>query len=253
MIRKKLDLSTKYHFLVNNFQLLSSHLSHRVPSSCLLCGDPTQSSRICEPCMNDLPWNSTHCVRCAEPSVLADTLCGACIKSPPSFQSAFAPLTYEFPVKQMIEALKYRGSRAWARVFITLLTSELSAQLDDFDQTPDVIVPVPPDPKRIKSRPLDHTRFIARHLAKSLNIACDDRLVSKPHSTPAQTQLSHKERIRNLSDAFRVVENTYQHVALLDDVITTGATAQVLAKSLAKSGVERVDIWAIARTPRSKT
>lgn len=249
MIRNPFQLSTKFGFLVDKLFSAGPASFPACAKPCFLCGNKTRELSLCAPCQQDLPWNSRHCLRCALPLDIDSIECGACLSRPPPFAAVFAPLRYEFPVNHAIEETKYRGSRAWAKCLARILTNELIASLDDFDYLPDVIVPVPADPKRNKSRPMNHINHITRILSKTLDIPSDIHLVRKLKSTPAQTHLKRKDRIKNLNHAFSIDPHTYTHIALFDDVVTTGATAEVLAKALLQRGATRVDVWALARTP----
>jgi ComF family protein len=126
----------------------------------------------------------------------------------------------------------------------------MSSCLQSIDDLPDLVIPVPLHPARLRERGFNQSLEIARLVTKRLQLELDGRSVKRIRPTPPQTGLSEKERRRNLRAAFTISRDLRgRHVALLDDVITTGATLSELSYMLTRHGVERVDLWALARTP----
>ena len=208
------------------------------PSHCLLCGDTgSRGLDICAACFGELPWNRHPCLRCAAPLPPdADTpLCGNCIKSPPAWDEALSPLAYAYPLE---------GDLAVGRLLGTLLADYLAAG----SEKPDCIVPVPLHVSRLKERGFNQAVELARPLAKRLKIPVRLDLCGRIRPTAVQSKLDAAERKKNLKDAFIVTERVQgMHLALLDDVITTGTTVETLTKVLKESGAARVTVWSVAR------
>jgi ComF family protein len=130
------------------------------------------------------------------------------------------------------------------------LSNLLSLRIQGSADLPDLVIPVPLHPARLGERGFNQSLEIARLVTKRLELETDWRSVKRIRPTPPQTGLSEKERRRNLRAAFSISGDLRgRHVALLDDVITTGATLSELSRLLMRQGVERVDLWALARTP----
>lgn len=221
-----------------------------LPPSCILCGDRGQAPLLdlCAPCCADLPRNAHACVRCAAPlpaEVPAGFACGACLRRPPRFDRALAPFRYAYPLDHLVRDLKYRGRLACGRVLGTLLARHLLAERQPF---PELIVPVPLHPARHRERGFNQSSELARPLAAELGVDVDERLCVRVRATEDQTLLAASERRRNVRRAFALARKpAAAHVAVLDDVLTTGSTANEIARTLKRGGVQIVSVWAVAR------
>ena len=216
------------------------------PPTCLLCGDAGTPGRdLCAPCAESLPFNRPACLRCARPLPFATALpCGACQRRPPAFDQGFALFRYEEPAAHLIRALKFHARYPCARLLGDLLADALAGR----DDPPSLIIPMPLHPGRYRERGHNQSLEIARTLSRRLRIPLDFRSCARVQATRPQTELRAKERRRNVKKAFAVARPPKaDHVAILDDVVTTGATANELAKALRKAGVARIDVWACAR------
>ncbi|HCU53359.1 MAG TPA: phosphoribosyltransferase [Gammaproteobacteria bacterium] len=171
--------------------------------------------------------------------------CGACQRNPPAFASAVALYRYAPPVDHFIRALKFHHDLAMA----TLLGQSLATAVSNAPAHPDVIVPVPMHPARLRHRGFNQAVEIARPVARELGLAMDLDGVVRVRDTAAQARLTKPERRRNLRRAFEA-RRDYDglSVALIDDVMTTGETAHHLARTLLKAGAREVTVWVIART-----
>ena len=170
--------------------------------------------------------------------------CGACQKHPPPYQSLQAAFRYEEPVRHLVQALKFGSRHAHARVLGVLLAEHILTA----GTRPEVILPVPLSGPRYRARGFNQSLEIARSVARQTGIPLDLAACRRIRTTDAQARLSADERRRNIRDAFATpAVLPYRHVALLDDVVTTGATVGELAKTLRRSGVQRIDVWACAR------
>lgn len=214
------------------------------PWCCLLCGGPADGRDLCPACAADLPANAPACPRCALPGATG-LACGRCLARPPRWDAAICLLRYRAPADALIKACKFGGRLAIARVLGELLAERL-ARLDG--PRPGLIVPVPLHAHRERERGFNQARELARPVARALGIRIDTGLCVRARPTPPQTGLDARARRRNLRGAFAMRGALpYAHVAVVDDVVTTGATAGALADALRRAGAERVDLWAAAR------
>ena len=221
------------------------------PSVCLLCRGPGQSGvDLCAACEGDLPVNAHGCARCATPlaSLVGVDVCGACLRRPPLFHATFAPFLYGYPLGWLIHGLKYRREASCGR----LLGQLLARRSANRSPLPELLIPIPLSTARYRERGFNQAYEIARPLRAALDIDVRADLVVRRRDTREQTGLKQRERRRNVRGAFAVVEALpARRVAILDDVITTGSTANELAKVLRRAGATYVEVWAVARTAES--
>lgn len=219
-----------------------------LPPTCILCGNPGYDSRdICHSCYTHLPRNNLCCYRCGEilePPVTAPVLCGKCLSRHPAFDETYAPFIHQGAIKHLIGNLKFGANYKNARLLGMLLADHLKQTAE----RPDLILPVPLHPSRYRQRGFNQAIEIGRTVAKELRIQLDLTSCKRHRDTPHQTQLSAKKRRKNLKNAFSVIKPIHaRHIAILDDVMTTGSTAHELAYVLKKAGASRVDVWVCAR------
>lgn len=224
---------------------------------CLLCGEPARQANLCTPCLVGLPWNDDACGRCGLPARhLVDDACGACVQRAPPWDALHAPLHYAFPADVLVRLLKFRrqlaAGRALARAMRAGLGGEAAAALS---ASAPRLVPVPLHWRRLAWRGFNQARELALHLARDLALPLDDRHLVRRRSTPAQAGLDAARRRRNLRGAFRWrgASLAGANVILVDDVLTTGATAQACVRALKSAGAGRVAVWVAARTPLDRT
>lgn len=221
------------------------------PPTCLLCDAPGHDGLdLCAGCASSLPYARHVCPRCAlalPESAPFAALCGRCQKKAPPYARTIALFHYREPVRHLLHALKFRRRHACARLLGELMATRITAMAGD-DALPELIVPVPLHPQRYAERGFNQALELARPLARLLDIPLDTRSCRRIRATSAQTGSTAIQRRRNLRGAFRVVAApTARHVALVDDVVTTGATVGELARALKRAGVARVDVWCCAR------
>jgi ComF family protein len=213
---------------------------------CPLCGAPTAT--ICSACRAMLPVNDRHCGRCALPlpAGMADgALCAGCQRSPPDFDATVAPLRYVSPVDNLVGRLKYRHELALGRDLGDLL----HAALDPTAAWPTLLVPIPSSARRLRERGFNPAAELARQVARRSGIPwATDRLL-RVRQDKAQQGLGRRARLRNLRGGFAGRGRVPAHVALVDDVMTTGATASEASRQLRLMGARRVEVWVVARTP----
>lgn len=226
--------------------------SLRAPASCLLCEAPASTWALCSGCLQDLPWNLHACERCAIPLPEELLLCGECRPRPPPQQMAIAPLRYVFPVDSLIAGLKYHRQLAHTPVLSGALLEAIQAADRPL---PQLILPVPLHPRRLAERGYNQALEIARPLAKAFGLPLETRLVSRVRHTRAQRTLDARARQHNLEQVFEVSTKRLvslghpTHVAIVDDVLTTGTTVGAMASLLQRHGVTDIDVWCVARTP----
>jgi ComF family protein len=219
-----------------------------LPPTCILCGNPGFGTLdICTSCYNHLPRNNLCCYRCAEvftTPIAAPTLCGRCLSEIPAFDETYAPFIHQEEIRHLVTGLKFGAQFKNAR----LLGALLAEHLQKTAEKPDYIIPVPLHNARYHERGFNQALEIARTVSKSLLIPIDYSSCVRQKDTPHQTGLSAKKRRQNLRRAFSVQKPMHvRHVAILDDVMTTGSTANALAAELKRAGVGRVDMWVCAR------
>jgi ComF family protein len=228
-------------------KLVDGALDALLPSHCLLCGARGQGHvSLCADCAADLPRNEVCCARCALPLATPAPLCGRCIKRAPPWDTAWVPFRYEWPLGQLETRFKFGGDLAAGRTLsLAWIESAHPAEL------PRAIVPVPLHPSRLRQRGYNQALELAKPLAKAFELPLLRDALQRIRATAAQTDLTAIQRRRNVRGAFELRERDAlpAHVALLDDVFTTGATLGECARVLRRAGVARVDVWALARAP----
>ena len=221
-----------------------------LPPRCLLCGAAGSRGRdLCAGCAGDFPLNSPSCPRCALPLKTPAPLCGECLEREPPFAVAWAPFRYAHPLDLLEARFKFRGDLAAGRVLSELMIERARIETPSFPAT---IVAVPLHVSRLRARGYNQALELAKPLARALDIPLDRDLLERLRATPAQTGLDAAARRRNLRGAFAVANGRAlpHHVALVDDVMTTGATLRECARTLRRAGVTRVDAWVLARAPQ---
>ncbi|MEO8366185.1 MAG: ComF family protein [Pseudoxanthomonas sp.] len=216
------------------------------PPRCLLCGETGVNGRdLCAACTEALPWNASACLRCALPLPTPDT-CGACLQRPPAMGETHAVFVYGFPLDRLVPRLKFHNDLAAGRLLSGLMAEALCAL-----PRPAALLPVPLHDIRLSRRGYDQALELAGPLAQRLRIPLITDVLLRTRATAPQSELDAVARQRNLRRAFAVRAGVAlpDHVVLVDDVMTTGATLEAAAKTLLRAGVARVDAWVCARVP----
>lgn len=218
------------------------------PVHCRLCGLRVRSSpALCDGCRRDLPWLATTCGQCGQPlpQDCVTKLCGRCLKHPPPFDATTAVLHYHPPADFLVQRLKFSGELALAPLLAGLLADRLAVRKAAL---PRCLLPVPLHRSRLRERGFNQATELARHLGRRLGIPVDYRLCRRHRPTEPQSLLPVRQRRGNLRNAFTVTAGVpAAHVAIIDDVMTSGHTAGELARALKRSGAERIEVWVIAR------
>lgn len=232
------------NWLKNN-QLLNFDIFTRtlLKQNCLLCASPqANQTGLCGACLADLPCHPTS--SCPQCGLASDgSVCGSCISMPPDFDATSAVFLYSFPVDAMMQRYKYGSMLNISQTFGELLNEKTNLE------TVDLIIPMPMHPARLKERGFNQALEIAKILTRNHADKLDYKTAIRQKLTPPQASLPLKERVKNIKGAFKVNSDlSGKRIAIVDDVMTTGASLNELAKTLKKAGASHVECWVIART-----
>ena len=216
-----------------------------LPGICVLCrGYTDRRMDLCRACAADLRPNVGACPRCAIPTPVREGNCPACQIAPPPYARAVVPYLYVPPLTRLIHGLKRGNGLLEARILAALMAEALNE-----DDPPDVIVPVPLTYRRRIQRGYNQAALLAAQFARTLDVPVDYRSLKRIRHAAPQRTLDAAARRRNQSSAYRASPDFLdKHVAVVDDVMTTGATAAEIATTLLEAGAATVRIWAAART-----
>lgn len=224
---------------------ISHHL--RLKTACMLCGvlHPDKHA-LCHLCQLLLVPLGPACRQCATPllDIPEIMLCGACIKAAPPLDEIQAPFRFEGAARSLLHAYKFKQQLHLAHTFANELLSVSPKALPQST----VFIPVPLHRTKLCLRGFNQAALLAKLLAKHYNAAYSHQLIRKVKSTPAQSALKFDERRHNLKNAFTVKAYTYQNIILVDDLITTGHTANEIAALLKQKGARTVSLWCVAKT-----
>ncbi len=225
-------------------------LRRLTPEHCVLCGATAVDLPLCSGCHADLPRLKHACPRCAEPMPSAgESLCGRCQQSTPLFDTVYSPYLYVAPVDVLIRRLKFDQRLHLARLLGALLADYLEHALHE---RPALIVPVPMHRRRLAQRGFNQALELARFVGGKLEIPVAPTLVTRTRPTRPQTDLKPGERERNVRGSFSVGDQfpAGASVLLIDDVMTTSATANAVASVLRRQGAASVTVATVARAMR---
>lgn len=198
----------------------------------------------CKSCERDFIKGVRRCPICAKHNNNAKT-CGQCISSPPVFSSTTVLYNYEYPIKKLVLSFKFKKRAELSLFFADRFVQKISSK----NKLPDILIPVPLHKKRQAQRGYNQSLELSKLLSKKLNVPFNSELCKRVVNTDPQSELPMKSRKKNVKNAFILNgENIPKHIAIIDDVITTGSTINEIARLFKKAGCEQIDIWAIART-----
>lgn len=248
-----------------------------LPFTCVLCGDLSSLNKdLCVACFENLPKLGYGCRVCGTvipshsvipggarsllpmhisyvkrsltSSGMTDVTCGQCLKSPPYFDRTIALFTYTHPIDKFIIALKFQQKLMYAKLLGELF-AEYIAMYYQNDTLPELVIPVPLHKNRLRERSFNQALELSKPIAKKLNLKIDIQSCQKIRHSEAQSLIAAKHRGKNVKNSFAVIKDiNAKHIAILDDVMTTGHTVNELSKVLKKSSVEKIDVWCVART-----
>lgn len=220
-------------------------LNALLPPRCLLCAARGQTHiDLCPSCERDMPRNSPCCLRCGLPLAVSGDTCGDCQRHPRPWHTTWAPFRYAWPLNLLETRFKFSASLASGQVL-----TRLWCNAGPPPARPDCIVPVPLHPRRLRQRGYNQALELARPLARTWCIELQAQGLQRRVHTAPQSELDAVGRRRNLRGAFCVPAHVTlpEHVVVLDDVMTTGATLAECTRTLKRAGVKRIDVWALAR------
>lgn len=217
------------------------------PHTCILCGHGAERLHdLCHACRDILPRAMHACLRCAIP-MPESGICGLCLTTSPPFDITHALYLYAMPITKLILELKFNQKLVNARVLGELLSEKI---MNTYMNTPlpECIIPMPLHVARLKERGFNQAMEIARPIALTTGLPIVWKNMVRIKATQPQAMLSAAERTKNIQDAFAITQPLAQkHVAVLDDVITTGNTIREFCSCLKQHGAQKIDVWCIAR------
>ncbi|HJP39689.1 MAG: ComF family protein [Gammaproteobacteria bacterium] len=227
-------------------------LASLLPRSCVFCGQDGGEQACCEGCRSDLPWLTNPCRSCGIPlsSGYPHDYCGNCRVPTGRQYRMLSALAYEYPLDRIIAGAKFRQRLDFSAVLGELLAMYLCSQGRWMSvDLPDAIVPVPLHRRRWAARGFNQAAEIAAPVARQLGLSLRLDACHRVRHTSEQTTLSGSARRRNLVGAFAAsVDLAGLRIAVVDDVLTTGATALAVATALKAAGARDTQIWTVART-----
>ena len=249
----------------SGFALVWRQFLARLPQFCCFCHRKTDTGYdLCRFCASQLrpiveqttpKSSSSVCLQCGFvwPDAIRRDDCAHCVNYRTGFDRIVSPYRYDFPIDGIVQRLKYRDHLPSARLLGRLLATEVGNCLKPHEY-PDVLLPVPMHASRYRQRGFNHAAEIARWCGQALSIACEPNLTQRRIETVSLAGMSRLERGLHIRGAFGVAENLNgKNVAIVDDVLTTGATAGELATELLDNGVSSAQLWTVARTPATGT
>lgn len=207
---------------------------------CRFCAAPAAGPSLCPGCREDLPWITVGCRTCGLPLASGAPQCASCLMHPPPFDRTWALWRYRDGVDTLIRRFKLQGDLSAGRLLTTLAATALAAR---GVRCAGPLLPMPLHPRRYRARGFNQSQFIARRLGP----AVAEGLVTRRRHTPPQRGLDAAARRDNLHGAFVLRRPPPPSVTLVDDVLTTGASAAALADCLRRGGVQHVEVLVLAR------
>ncbi|MFZ2853520.1 MAG: ComF family protein [Rhodocyclaceae bacterium] len=233
--------------LTQSAETIGRVCSALLEQDCLLCGAASGKTLLCKACSADLPLlPAQHCPQCALPTPHGER-CGRCLSKTPYFDATIASFVYDFPVNKLVQSFKYAHRLALGNWFATQLAARAG------DCAADLIIPLPLHPQRLRERGFNQALELARPISAACGWPIDYRSCSRTRHTPAQAELPWRERVRNIRGAFHCsTDLSGKRIALVDDVMTTGASLNECARTLKLHGATQVTLLVVARAlPKS--
>lgn len=249
--------------------------SLRLPSDCFLCGCSVGSHKkqiephsrtfisqtaqpvkrqslsfapiICQFCHQHLPFSNDTCISCGLPLTSKQLVpCGECLKNSPPYNRTLSAFHYEAPISDFITQLKYSAQLQLLPLLCDYLINKILQSYND-SRLPNKILAVPLHPTKQVQRGFNQSQLIALQIAKALGIDIINKGIHRIKQTQAQPGLDSIERKKNMKNAFLIDCKLPEHIAIVDDVVTTGMTVSELAKQARLRGAKQIDVWCIAR------
>jgi ComF family protein len=221
-----------------------------LPTQCAVCRS-WDHERLCRVCTERFAGVAPRCTRCALRVPAGQSLCGNCVLHAPAFDETVAVADYAYPWDELVSRFKFHAALDIAGMLAQCMARAV-AQAGG--PPPHCIVPVPLAPGRLRERGYNQAWELARRLGRRMDCRADAVTLSRVKDTPHQLALPRDQRAANVRAAFLVEPGRAARirdcdVAVVDDVMTTGATANEVARTLKRAGAARVRLWIVARTP----
>jgi ComF family protein len=219
-----------------------------LPTPCAVC-EMWAASRVCEPCRERHAAFVPRCRQCGLRTPQGVARCGACVTEPPAFAHCIAAVDYAFPWSGLINRFKFREGVDVLPALAGLMTDAVQGQALD---RPTLVLPMPLFETRLRERGMNQAWELARRVAKAMTLPTNTSALHRVIDTPHLADLPRAERARSIRGAFLVRDASVlqgQRIALVDDVLTTGATAGEATRTLLAAGAKEVQVWVLARTP----
>jgi ComF family protein len=221
----------------------------KLPSQCEVCR-AWGAAALCHDCVTRFAAPAPRCPRCGLRLGAPAAACGECLREPPPFERTVCAADYAFPWDRLVAAFKFEGRPELAAVLASRMAAAVRAAAAP---RPDLVIPVPLAPARLADRGYNQAWELARRIARTLDLPSEPHCLQRPLDTAHQADLSRAERLQNLRAAFMVEPRhrgalAGRRIALVDDVMTTGATATEAARALLRAGAAAVELWVLART-----
>ena len=218
------------------------------PFTCLLCGRANKIFGVCRSYRQELPWAVHGCQRCANPVLSISSLCGKCLQKPPIYDDMLALFYYRSPIDHLLTSLKFSNQLIYAQLLGQLLAEHIKNHYLTRPK-PELIIPMPLHASRLRQRGYNQAVELSRPIAKTMNIPLSFNQCQRIIATEPQSSIPAAARQQNVKNAFAIVAPiSAKHVAIVDDIVTTGSTVDELIKILHRSGVTTIDLWCCART-----
>tara|TARA_R110002074_G_scaffold145034_1_gene293165 strand:+ start:37373 stop:38107 length:735 start_codon:yes stop_codon:yes gene_type:complete len=243
MLHEVAKLSKLISKKLNNWFLSAQSCVY--PYTCFICNQPGHHGiDLCDACLAELPRIEQACTICNIVLTTDSSICGRCLKKTPYFDRITTPYRYHGTARFLIQSLKFQAKHSCAKIMGELMARHIKT----LDKKPDALVSAPLHPKRLAARGFNQSDFISQWLQRELQIPLLHQPLKRVINTSSQASLNAAERRKNIRNAFRYqAKGDFRSIAIIDDVVTTGSTANEMAKTLKKAGVERVEVWAFAR------
>ncbi|KZY68826.1 hypothetical protein A3739_10095 [Oleiphilus sp. HI0067] len=252
MIKSDQDLSTKIRRLVNKSKyLFNTPYKHLLLNRCHLCNKHSDShNALCKNCLEDIQASQPKCATCSITVRAHESICNDCKNTQPYFDQIFAPCSYEFPISKLCHDFKFLAKKYIAESMSIAIIENRKLSNADY---PDLLCAIPMHPKKHEEHQFDQANELATRLSHKTGIRYRNNLLVKTKETKQQKRSNKAARLKNIKNSFSVRNIEFvkgNSIAIVDDVVTTGATVDEASRMLKQAGAKRIEIWAFARTPK---
>ncbi|MGL5290635.1 MAG: ComF family protein [Vibrionaceae bacterium] len=236
----------------NSFMLSPAHFANKLkyavlkmlPLRCILCHNSLENDDLtkpwCDPCQAELP-RTARCKKCGLQTPHDCNGCNQCINTVLPWDSLTCISRYGYPYDKLLHRFKYQGQFWLAKPLAKMLAKEITSPAPQ-------LLAVPMHWQRRVMRGFNHSQLLAAHLAAQLQVSCAENTLKRTRATQPQQALNRQQRMTNLKNAFKITGSCAKHVAIVDDVVTTGATVKAICQELKLAGAEKIDVYCLART-----